>query len=216
MEDKALKQMWASINAKQDLTLELNRKLLKNSVDLNIRGLLKTMKPIKYFALIIGIFWVIWVDIIIINTFEIASPFFVVSAGIQVLLTKLAIGIYLYQLITIAQVDVTEPILSTQDKLARLKASTMWVAKLLFLQLPVWSTFYLHQAMFTPDNALLLVVQVICTGALAYLAIWLFININIKNKDKRWFKQIFVGAEWNPIIKSMEMIEEIKAYKLEK
>lgn len=215
MEDNTLKQMWASINAKQDLTLELNRKLLANSVDLSVRSLLNTMKPIKYFALAIGILWVICVDTIIINTYEFASPFFIVSAFIQVLLTKLAIGIYVYQLITIAHVDVTEPVLSTQDKLAKLKASTLWVTKLLFLQLPVWSTFYLHQGMFTLDNTLLLLIQAMCTGALSYLAIWLFINIDIKNKEKSWFKWIFDGKEWNPVIKSMEMIEEIKAYKLE-
>lgn len=147
----------------------------------------------------IGLLWVVFVDTLIINLFSVASPFFLISAGIQVLLTKLAIGIYLYQMILIQQVDISAPIVSTQEKIARLKSSTIWVTRLLFLQLPVWTTYYWNESMLENGNVWLYAIQIIITAtSFTYLAIWLFFNIRYENKDKKWFRLIFNGKKWDP------------------
>jgi hypothetical protein len=212
MEDIELKQMWASLYEKQDTNLIINKKNLENTTNLSVMSLLNSMKPTKIIAIIVGILWVFFLDTIIINTFGVATWFFTVSASIQSVITKLAIGIYLYQLITIQQVDNSQSVVITQQKLSELKISTLWVTRILFLQLPVWSTFYLNPSLFKADNLYWLVFQGIVTLLLIYGAIWLFININPKNKDKRWFKLLFEGKEWNPIIKSMELIDDLKEF----
>ena len=60
------------------------------------------------------------------------------------------------------------------------------------------------------------VVQWLITGSFtitfAFVAIWLFVNIRYENKDKKWFKLIFNGKEWTPLIKSMELLEQIEEY----
>ena len=129
------------------------------------------------------------------------------------MLTTLAIGVYLYQLILIHQADISEPILATQDKLARLKSSTLWVARLLFLQLPVWTTFYWNKSMLENGNMVLYIIQIIVTLLFTFLAVWLFRNIRYENRNKKWFKLIFSGNEWSPVIRSMELLSQVDEYK---
>ncbi len=212
MDDNSLKQLWQTSNEK----LEENHSISKSSVEeithMKVQTFLSSMKPIKLFAIVAGILWVGFVDMLIINLFYIANPFFLISAIIQVLLTKLAIGIYLYQLILIHQVDISEPIISSQKRLANLKSSTLWVARLLFLQLPVWTTFYWNESMLQNGNLFLFIIQGIITLAFTVLAIWLFLNIKYENREKKWFQLLFGGKEWLPVIKSIELLNQIEVY----
>jgi hypothetical protein len=63
------------------------------------------------------------------------------------------------------------------------------------------------------------VFQWLITGSvsLAFViaAIWLFFNIKFENRDKKWFKLIFNGKEWTPLIKSMELLEQLDEYMTE-
>jgi hypothetical protein len=172
------------------------------------------MRPLKIFTILAGILWIAFVDTLIIHLFPIANPFFLGSAILQVLLTKLSIGIYLYQLVLIQRADISEPVIATQNKLARLKSSTLWVARLLLLQLPVWTTFYWNRSMLENGNVLLYILQAVVTLSFIFLAIWLFRNIKYSNRNKKWFCLLFSGKEWNPVIKSMELLQQVEEYKV--
>ncbi|WP_118950433.1 hypothetical protein [Taibaiella helva] len=217
MEEVTLKELWKSYNQKVEENLVLNQKNASDISKMKVNSLLSSMKPMKVFALIVGAIWVIAIGSMIINLFVYAyhkvSLFFLYSAAIQVLLTLLAIGVYIYQLTLIHNVDIDEPILSTQEKLARLKTSTLWVTRLLFLQLPVWTTFYLPRSVFVNGNTMFLLFQGIITLTFSLVAIWLFLNIKYENRNKKWFRLIFNSKEWLPILKSMELLEQIDDYK---
>lgn len=213
----ALKELWRSYNQKVEENLVLNQKNAADISKMKVNSLLSSMKPTKVFALIVGFIWVIAIGSMTINMFVYAyhkaSLFLLYSAAIQVLLTILAMGIYIYQLTLIHNVDIDEPILSTQEKLARLKTSTLWVTRLLFLQLPVWTTFYLSESILVNGDTILLLFQGIITLTFTFAAIWLFLNIKYENRNKKWFRLIFNGKEWQPILKSMELLEQIDDYK---
>jgi hypothetical protein len=215
MEDTQLLNIWKSYDNRLQENLLLNKANAAQITQLKMKSLLVSMKPLKIVTIVIGLAWVCFVDYWIVKLFLVASPFFLVSAMMQVLLTKLAIGIYLYQLILIHHADVSEPILKIQEKLARLKSSTLWVARVLFLQLPVWTTFYLHKGLLENGNVWLLALQGVVTCALTVLAVWLFLNIRYENRDKKWFQFLFAGPEWTPIIKSMEFAKELEDFKNE-
>ena len=215
MDNTDIINLWKAYDKKLEEVLILNKQHTSDITNLKIRSFLSAMAPIKIFTIVVGIVWVGFVDILIINLFSVASPFFLVSAAIQVLLTKLAIGIYLYQLFLIHQVDINAPIIDTQEKIARLQSSTIWVTRLLFLQLPVWTTFYLHQSMFENGNVPLIIFQVLVTLLFTYTAIWLFFNMRYENRNKKWFRLIFNGNEWDPMIKSMDLLDQVKEYRIE-
>jgi hypothetical protein len=89
------------------------------------------------------------------------------------------------------------------------------VARLLFLQLPVWTTFYWNESMLENGNVVLYILQIVVTLLFTFLAVWLFRNIKYKNRDKKWFRLIFNGEEWNPVIKSLELLSQINEYRNE-
>lgn len=212
MEEKDILQIWKQYDKKLEESLVLNKANAAAVTQLKIHSLLASMRPLKIFTLLVGIIWVGFVDMLIIRLFPVANLFFLGSAIVQVLLTKIAIGIYLYQLVLIERADSSQPVLAIQDKLARLKSSTLWVARLLFLQLPVWTTFYWNSSMLKNGNLLLYVLQALVTISFTIAAIWLFRNINYSNRHKRWFLLLFSGREWTPVMKSMELLGQVKEY----
>lgn len=215
MENTEIINLWKSYSEKLDQNLLLNRKNAEDITKMKVKSLLSSMMPVKIFTILVGIAWVGFMDILIVNLFSTANPFFLVSAGIQSLLTTIAIGIYLYQIILIQQADISEPILATQYKLAHLKSTTIWVARLLFLQLPVWTTFYWNKTMLENGNTVWQIFQVVVTFSFGLVAVWLFKNIKYENRNKKWFGLIFNGKEWNPVMKSIELLEQVNDYRNE-
>lgn len=217
MENTEIISIWKSHDRKLEQTLVLNKSIAEEITRNKVKSALSSMTLIKLLAVVAGIVWSIFLDLILINlvvnAFDQVSLFFLVSAGIQVLITKVAIGFYIYQLVLIHKTDISESITETQERLAKLKSSTLLVTRILFLQLPLWSTFYLHTRMLETGNAILFVLQAVVTISFCYLAIWLFLNIKYDNKDKKWFRLLFSGAEWVPIIKSMELLKEVEEFK---
>jgi len=219
MNELELKQLWQTSNERLEKNLKINQEQVKDVQQLKIQHYLTSMKPIKFFTIIVGIIWVgigmTLLSTIFVNAFEQANKFFLFSATIQVLITGIALVVYIYQLITIYSVDVTETVLKTQKELATLKSSTLWITRILFLQLPVWTMFYWNESMIQNGNWFLWIIQAIVTLLFTYVAIWLFFNIKNENKDKKWFQLIFKGKEWTPLIKSMEILDKIEEFQSE-
>ena len=213
MEDKEILNLWKAYDKKLEENLSINKKNAEDITKIKLHSHLLSMKPMKIFTLIVGILWVIFVDVLIFIAFKVGISFFLISAIIQVLLTKLAIGVYIYQLILINRVDISDSILATQEKIANLKSSTIWITRLLFLQFPVWNTFYWTQGAWENGGILWYIIQIPLTAAFIYLALWMFFNIKYENRDKKWFRMIFKGKEWTPLVKSMAMLKQIEEYK---
>ena len=212
MEDITLVNLWKSYERKLNENLQLNRKNAMDLTQIKLRSLLYSMRPLKVFTIMAGILWVLFVDILILGSFQSASMYFLVSAIAQVLLTKLAIGLYLYHLVLIHEVTIHTPVVQTQEKLARLQSSTLLVTRILMLQLPFWTTFYWNERMWLTGNVFLIILQLIVTALFTYLAIWLFLNIRYENRNKKWFRLLFEGKEWTPLQKSLELIDQIAEY----
>ncbi|UZD22329.1 hypothetical protein [Algoriphagus halophytocola] len=170
------------------------------------------MRPIKIFTLLVGVLWVLFLDVLLVNLYPAGNLFFLISFGFISLVNKIAIGIYAYQLILLSVVSINAPVISTQKKIAGMVNSTLWVTRILMLQLPFWTTFFLSSSWIGTGNPVFWVIQVLITLGFAGLAVWLFINIRYENREKRWFKFLFGSYEWTPIMKAQEMLGQIKEY----
>ncbi len=219
MQELELKELWQTSNERLENSLKISQQQSKDVQQLKVLHYLSSMKPLKIFTIIVGLIWVgIGAPIlssIFIYSYEHANKFFLFSATIQVLITLIALVVYLYQLATIYQVNITETVLKTQKSLATLKSSTLWISRILFLQLPVWTTFYWNESMLENGNWFLWILQVVITLLFSYIAVWLFFNIKYENKDKKWFQLIFKGKEWTPVIESMKLLDKIEAFESE-
>src|SRR5690606_18482557 len=193
-------------------SLHISKQQTKEITRLKVHNLISSMKPLKLFTILIGVLWVVIIGNAVVNLFLFASSatslFFLFSAAIQVTLTAIALLTYIYQFITIYQVDLTKPILHTQKKLANLQTTTLWVARILFLQLPVWTTFYWNESMLNSGNWLLWIIQCFITLSFAVLAVCLFVNIKFENRSYRLFRLIFVDKVRTPFMESIDLMEE--------
>lgn len=220
MNEIDLKLLWQSASVSLETNILITKKNTEDITKMKAQSFLSSMKPIKVFTIVVGILWVVPLCIVLANLFLYAydkiSLFFLYSAAIQALLTIITIAVYVYQLDLINRIDFSEPVVTLQEKLSKLKISTLRVTRLIFLQLPVWTTFYLSESIFKNGNLALLIVQGFITLSFAVVAIWLFINIKYENRNKKWFKWIFSGKEWQPILRSMELLDQLKDYKEQK
>ncbi|MBK7096395.1 MAG: hypothetical protein IPH57_15585 [Saprospiraceae bacterium] len=214
MQDIELKNLWEEFSAENRLSADFSNKT--EMMHFNAINLVSSMKPIKIFTLLTGILWVMagsfFLGNIYLNSYSEANKFFLFSATGQVSLTAIAILVYLYQIITIYQVDRSKPVFQVQSSLANIRTSTLWITKVLFLQLPLWSCFWWSQAMFSEWDLLQLAIPVSITVLFAFISVWLLINIRIENRNKTWFVYIFRGKEWTPLIRSMELMDQIAIY----
>ena len=219
MNENELKLLCQTSNDKLEKNLVINKKNTHDLTKIKVNNILGSMKPIKIFILLVGIFWVgigtIVLSSIYVNGFSEANKFFLFSASIQICLTAVALFIYVYQLITIYQVDITDEIIRTQEKLANLKISTLWVTRVLFLQLPVWTTFWWSETMLKDWSVFQWSIALLFTSSFTFIALWLFSNIRYENRNKKWFQFIFRGKEWQPILQSMELLNQIQKYQEE-
>lgn len=212
MNDQEIIQLWKSNDEKLESAIRMNRENTIRYLQLKATSLTASMKPLKLFTIATGILWVLFLDSLVIALFSTASPYFLISAILMTLLNKIAIGLYLYQLVLIHRLDRNAPVLQAQSRLSRLKSSTLLVSRILLLQLPLWTTFYLQQEMFNMGNLPLLTLQALVTFSFLWLALWLFFNIKYENREKKWFRLLFRGREWDPIMNSIDLYKEVEEY----
>lgn len=219
MEQSEIINLWKAYDRKLEASLMLNKSNAIEITRLKTKSLLSSMTPLKIFTIIVGMLWVGIGGTIVVNLFVHAyasvSPFFLYSAAFQLLLTAIGIGIYLYQLVLIHQMDITDTLIKTQKRLTQLKSSTLWVARILLLQLPAWTTFYWSMDLIKSGHLPYIFLNSVVTLLAIAVSLWLFINIRYENREKKWFKLIFEGKEWTPVIKAIELHKEIEAFERE-
>lgn len=210
MENTDILNLWKTYDIQLERTISINQQMAKDINQIKVNKQLNSMKPYKIFAMVIGILWIFLLDSFIIKVFSEANTFFLISAILQSIITKIALGLYAYHLVLINEINISENIMEVQSRLSKLRASTLLVARILFLQLPLWTTFYLNQQMLQSGNFMLFILQGMVSISFTWLAIWLFFNIKYENKDKKWFKFIFQSQEWQPVLKAIELQKEIE------
>ena len=219
MDQSEIINLWKAYDRKLEASLMLNKSNAIEITRLKTKSLLSSMTPLKIFTIIVGMLWVGIGGTIVVNLFVHAyasvSPFFLYSAAFQLLLTAIGIGIYLYQLVLIHQMDITDTLIKTQKRLTQLKSSTLWVARILLLQLPAWTTFYWSMDLIKSGHLPYIFLNSVVTLLAIAVSLWLFVNIRYENREKKWFRLIFEGKEWTPVIKAIELHKEIEAFERE-
>ncbi len=218
MNELELKSIWQQYDQK----LEDARLLNMQSWALNLRcfeelqagkvkSKLNTITSIKIFAVILGIIWTCLLTFLVyLNRFT--NPYFSVSISIIAIITLIAVVVYIKQVIIIKQVNYNAGIVDAQQKLTWLQLSTIRITRILFLQTPFYCTWFWHPKMIN-NNIYFWLIAVPIALFFAWLSVWLYRNIDIKNVEKKWFKILFSSAEWVNISKAKAFLSEIEEYK---
>lgn len=212
MENIEIINLWKQYDEKLEKSLSLNQKIIAELQQQKVKNALKSSFRVKLWTVILGLLYVATLVYFISFSFSFASIYLKVSIGLHALVCFIAILIYINQLVQIKQIDNAENVVQMQQKLAKLKVSTVNVVAILFLQLPVFSTFNITEKLIyeTPLNFWFIQVPIVLLFAAA--GIWLYKIIDIKNMDKKWFKMMFYGSDWSSIIKSGKFLKEIETF----
>ena len=212
MTDEDLKLLWQQSDRKLDDIRAFTRQNREEITRIKLESTIRGMRPTKWAAIALGLAWVVGMDILLCTVLWQAPPFLFVSALIQILITKVAILIYMYHLALIDRIDFAGPIVTTMGRLSKLRSMTMLSTRVLLLQLPVWTTFYITDDMIQHAPWWGWVLQGAVTLSFMVAALWLFFNIRLENKDSRWFRLLFAGKEWQPILRAMELYENTESF----
>ena len=214
MNDTDLKYLWKTGNEQIAIGQTSDKTNLDSLTKRNVTHFLSSMKPIKIFTLLVGLLWVLGIGYVLIkltiNAYEQVSPYFLYSAYFQLMLTAIAVILYIFQLSTLYSIDFDKPVIILQKTLINLKVSTLNITRILMLQLPFWTTFYWNESMFKNGTLPFFILQGAVTISFTYLSLWLFFNLTFENADKWWFKLLFQGKEWEPLMTSIEILNDME------
>jgi hypothetical protein len=212
MENIEIINLWKQYDEKLEKTLSLNQKIVAELQQQKVKNALKPARNYKYLAVLNGLVYAGLIIYFLYYLNPFASVFIKVSVAIHLVVTLVAIGMYVRQLVLISEIDRSENVIQMQQKMATLQGSTLKVIGVCFLQLPVFITWGISFELINnnPLGFWLVYVPIILLFALA--GVWLYRNINIKNMDKRWLRIMFYGAEWNSILRSGKLLKEIETF----
>ncbi len=215
MEDMELKLLWQSYDAKLEKSLALNVKNMEEIHKLKAISALRGFKGTRWLGIVFGILWVLFIGFLIFNSLELSKIFFVLSASIHLVVSVVAVIVYIKHLNLIDQFDNSQTVLEAQEKLMVLNASNLKVLGLLLLQLPVFSTFYITFDWIRDDPQSFWLIQMPVVVIQALMGIWCYRNLDEKNRDKKWFKWFMRKGEFGSITKALAFLQEIETYKKE-
>lgn len=220
MEDFELQNIWKEYDRKLEeskiLNLQswaLNLKSFEMIQQLKAKSKLNKLVGIKIFVALLGIIWVAFLLFLVMHLLDFSKFFFIVSASAIALITLTAVIVYIKHIILIRTINNTEAVVDVQKKIARLQYSTIQITRILFLQSPFYCTWFVsvYDVMNGDPGFWFITLPIAILFTIA--SIWLYRNIDIRNKDKKWFKLLFSGAEWTYLVKAQEFINEIDTFR---
>ncbi len=221
MEDRSFEDMLQSFKEKDNDTwlmnvMQLNMDCIITVQTQKAKSKLTSVAIIKVLGILLGLLWVWLLGSLGFAAYIVGNVFFAVSAGIVMLISIIAIIVYIKHLVLIAQIKESDTITYTQRKLAELQTSTLKITRILFLQMPFYSTWFITPTLLANAGTAWLVIQVVITASLTFLSIWLYRNISFKNANKKWFRILFGNSEWTGVTKAIAFMKEIDDFKNDK
>ncbi|HMH20671.1 MAG TPA: hypothetical protein VK563_02790 [Puia sp.] len=219
MEDTELKEMWKEYEQKIEQAKVLN--LQAWAVNLQTfeylqahkaKTKLSSLASFKTWMVVFGMLWVVALGMLIYGN-QLRNLYFTVSVAMLLLFTLIANAVYIKHIILIRQMNYSESIVTMQEKLSELQASTIHIVRILWLQMPFYTTWFWNQQWVTQGGKNFWLTAAPATLFFCWLSIWLYRNISYKNVNKKWFRMLFRGKDWDSVIKAIQYLDEIEEFK---
>lgn len=210
-----LQQLWQGYADKLDQSLSLNQQVLRELQQNKVHRALGGIRPIKYLGIVAGILWVLFMGGVVVTFWSTYWAFLVGAAALSMVMTGVAVGMYIYDLLQIQAVDPGESIVDSQRRIANLQTSLLRSTRLMFLQLPLYTVFHLNPSMLIEPSIPLWTIQILVTVIFTLAAIWFFRNIHLGSIDRKWFRFLFNGKDWTGVHKAKAFLDELEQFESE-
>lgn len=217
MEETNFILLWKEYYQKIDESLALNKQLVKESITQKTQSVLQSLAKFKVRGIIAAVIYLLIMGSVLFYTiahYSSATNYFIISIGAIFIINIKALYDYIKHLMWINKIDYNGSVTAIQGRLIELQFSILKHVRIVILQLPFWTTFQLSSKWFPQDAApAYIVFQILLTGIFTYVAIWLYKNLTMKNKNKKWFKVLINGSGGKYILKALEFSKELQKFK---
>ncbi len=212
MENIELQNIWKSYDRKLESMLAINKDIAVNLSRQKLNKQIGRLYRPKWTAIIIGVPYTLLLIAATTIAFIAKAYFVAIGFGAISLIMMTLLVHYLYQLYLINRIRNDEEVLSTQNQLSKLRISSFKSLNLAVFQLPFWSICWVSINALKESPFLYGGINLLIFLILSYLAYWLYQKLSYKNKKSKIRDFFLSGSEWEPILKSAEILEQIKDY----
>ena len=219
MEETNFVLLWKEHYEKIDQTLTINKQLLRNMVNQKAETELQSLIKLKTTGIIAFVFYLLALGYILFYVCSHYSPafnYFIVSFAAIFIINVKGFSDYIRHLFWAKNINYDGRITDIQQQLSKLQLSIINHSKIMCLQFPFWTTFYLSGNWFPQSMGWTYVLlQTMVTGSFVYLAYWLYKKHTMENLDKKWFRNMIAASGGKSVMKAMEFYKEIEEFKKE-
>ncbi|MBN8786519.1 MAG: hypothetical protein J0I84_05465 [Terrimonas sp.] len=209
MEHTDILALWKSQNEKLDEAISINKKLLKENLVHKAKSALSGFKAVRWAGIIFGILWCAAVGFVLIVSWQYTNWFFKSAFIIHIAVSLIAVGLYIYHLVLLNNFDNSKTVVSAQRELVELKFSNLKTLGILWLQLPVFSIWFMTNEWMRNSPGTFWFIQVPIVLIELFIGIWLYRNLNYRSHQKKWFKWFIGKGEFSKIDKANSFLLEI-------
>lgn len=219
MKNIELINIWREQNAKIEKTLAINKLLLKETIGRKAESALKGLVQLKTAGIVAFVFYLLLLGYILfyaISNYSSASNYFIISMSVIALINLKGFTDYIKHLAWTKNINYDGSIMEIQKQLSKLQLSIINHSKIMILQLPFWTTFYLSNSWFPQDIGFMYILfQITLTGSFIYLTYWLYKIHKPENLNKKWFRNLIAGSGGKSVEKAIEFYREIEEFEKE-
>jgi lysylphosphatidylglycerol synthetase-like protein (DUF2156 family) len=217
MEETNFVLLWKEHYEKIDQSLAINQRLLKETIGKKAESALQSLTRLKTRGIVTLVIYLILLGILLfyaISRYTEAANYFIGSMAVIFLINVKALYDYIKHLVWVNSINYDGSITEIQQKLAKLQLSIFKHSRIMVLQFPFWTTFYLSSKWFPHAVSWgYIIFQFFMTASFTWLAYWLYKNQTMANAGKKWVKTLIGGSGGNSVMKALAFYKEIEEFK---
>jgi len=217
MEDTNFVMLWKEHYEKIDRSLAINKKLIRDLTNQKAEAAIQSLVRHKKRGIIAVIFYLLILGALLffsLADYKSEKNYFIFSIAAIFIVNVKALYDYIKHLAWAKKINYNGNVTDIQQQLSKLQFSIINHAKIMCLQFPFFTTFYLSNKWFPQEVGMgYIIFQLILTGSFTYLSYWLFKNHTIENLNKKWFRNMIAGSGGKSVVKAMDFYKELEEFK---
>jgi len=217
MEDTNFVMLWKEHYEKIDQSLAINKKLIRDLTNQKAEAVMQLLVRHKKRGIIAVIIYLLILGALLffsIAGYKSEKNYFIFSIAAIFIVNVKALYDYIKHLAWAKKINYNGNVTDIQQQLTKLQFSIINHAKIMCLQFPFFTTFYLSNKWFPQEVGMgYIIFQLILTGSFTYLSYWLFKNHTIENLNKKWFRNMIAGSGGKSVLKAMDFYNELEEFK---
>jgi len=217
MENMDIINLWKAQDEKLEKVLLINEKLLKEMTGQKAKSTLRSMIRYKIVGVITFVVYLTFLGFALhyaIVNYSSAWNYFIVSVAAITLINLRGFTNYIRHIVLASNINYNGSIMAIQEQLSKLQLSIIDHSKVMCLQFPFFTTFYLSSAWFPSQvGTSFIVLHVAFTAAFVFLTYWLYKNHKPENLSKKWFRNLIAGSGGKSVGRAIEFYQDLERFK---